>query len=351
MTATGPADELRRFDPAIPVERAATPPASWYVDPAFADMERRAFREAWVPVARVDQVATVGVCVTGTVAGEPWVVVRGEDGALRGFSNVCRHHAAGVVTEAQAAAREPLEELVCPYHGWTYALDGSLKRAPRTAGIRDFDVSATGLRSIAVTTCGELVLMRIAGDGPLPGGLAEVASSLDAMGAPDMRWAARRTFTVECNWKVFIDNYLDGGYHVPTLHNDLASQLDLEGYATACQGDTVVQTCGDTVLYAWVWPNLMINRYGAVLDTNVVLPLAPDRCAVVFDWWFDKDLDDAAIGESLESSAQVQREDRLICESVQRGLSSSAYDVGRYAPRLEHGMHAFHRRLHAALMP
>lgn len=349
MTATDPAKELRRFDPTIPVEGAVTPPASWYVDEAFADMERGAFRGAWVAVARADQVREAGVCVTGTVAGEPWVAVRGEDGVLRGFSNVCRHHAAGVVTEAQVFEGAPLKELVCPYHGWTYALDGSLKRAPRSGGMKDFDAASMGLGPIAVTTWRELLLMRIAGEAPLPDGLDHVASMLDAMAAPALRWATRRTFIVACNWKVFIDNYLDGGYHVATLHKDLASQLDLGGYATECRGDTVVQTCGDSVLYAWIWPNLMINRYGSVLDTNVVLPIAANRCAVVFDWWFDESVDTRAMDESLESSARVQEEDRLICESVQRGLRSSAYDAGRYAPSLEHGMHSFHCKLRGAL--
>ena len=349
MTTSDPVDELQRFDPAIPVESATTPPASWYVDETFAEMERRAFREAWVPVARVDQVAAPGVCVTGTVAGEPWVIVRGDDGMLRGFSNVCRHHASGVVTEAQALACAPLEELVCPYHGWTYGLDGSLKRAPRSGGIKDFDASTMGLRPVSVTTCGQFVLMRVAGDAPLPNGLDALVSKLDEMGASGLRWKTRRTFIVACNWKVFVDNYLDGGYHVATLHKDLAAQLDLEGYATECHGDTVVQTCGDSVLYAWVWPNLMINRYGSVLDTNVVLPIAADRCAVVFDWWFADGVDTGAMDEILESSARVQEEDRLVCESVQRGLHSSAYDGGRYAPRLEHGMHAFHCKLYGAL--
>ncbi len=346
-----PVPELLRFNPEVPVEEASTPPASWYLGEEFAAMERRLFRESWVPVARADAVREHGVVVSGSVAGEPWLLVRGHDDVVRGFLNVCRHHGAELVSEACGDPCAPRRELSCPYHGWVYDLEGGLLRAPQVAGIRDFDPGEMGLRGVAVQTVGHLVFMRVAGAAPMPRGLDDVAARLERLDSDTMTWVARRTFQVDCNWKVFVDNYLDGGYHVPVLHKRLAGGLPLEAYQTTVDGDVVLQTCGDDVLYAWVWPNLMYNRYGRVLDTNIVLPLSVDRCAVVFDWWVAEDADEAEIETVLASSAGVQEEDRLICESVQRGLASSAYDTGRYAPRLEHGMHAFHQRLHRALRP
>ena len=93
------------------------------------------------------------------------------------------------------------------------------------------------------------------------------------------------------------------------------------------------------------YPNLMLNRYGPVLDVNQVLPLAVDRCLVVFDWFFEEGVDDSQVARFVAESDAVQREDVALSEAVQRGLASPAYDRGRYAPRVEHAMHAFHVRL------
>ena len=163
---------------------------------------------------------------------------------------------------------------------------------------------------------------------------------------------------MSCNWKVFIDNYLDGGYHVTTIHPGLATELDTDAYRIEAEDAYSIQSCpsgeagpgdrmGQGALYAFVHPNLMINRYGPVLDVNMALPLGPDRCQVVFDYFFDAraQLSEAFIASCLERSDQVQQEDIAICASVQKGLSSQGYDCGRYAPALEHAMHRFHRVL------
>jgi choline monooxygenase len=365
-----PAAEIARFDPELPLARAWTPPASWYTRPELAALEReRVFRRAWHFACRADQVARPGACVAIDVAGDPYFVVRDGGGALRGFHNVCRHHAARLVDDAATC-----DEIVCPYHGWRYELDGALKSAPRSAGLEDFRRADFGLAPVHVEAWGPLVFLH-AGEPErsVAQELADLAPHVDPRELARLTWVARGRYAMRCNWKVFVDNYLDGGYHIAHVHGNLAGQLDLGGYATTLLARASVQTCpasadldatvargaelagrmGGGATYAWLYPNLMLNRYGPMLDSNLVLPLGPDRCEVVFDYWYDGDADDARarafLDATIANSDVTQREDVWISEQVQRGLASRGYDRGRYAPAVEHAMHHFHRLLAADL--
>lgn len=204
---------------------------------------------------------------------------------------------------------------------------------------------------------------------PVADWLGGAAPVMEAAGMADARLqhVRSRSYELACNWKVFSDNYLDGGYHVAIAHPDLADGIDMASYAHSIYERVSIQTArtrpgsssntGDDrlgsqeVSYAFVYPNLMINRYGPWMDTNVVVPLAPDRCRVDFDWWIDQDLalDAGIIDAGVQSSDQVQQEDIKLCEGVQRGLDSPAYNVGRYVPKFEAPMFHFHRLLHAAM--
>jgi len=358
-------DEINGFDSGVPVAEAQTPPSAWYTGPDFLEKEKGAvFLRTWQAVGRTDQVRKKGDFFTGNLLGEPYLVLCEETGRLRAFSNVCRHHAAPV-----ARGEGHLEKLVCPYHGWTYDLSGRLIRAPRMAGVKDFERECFSLPELPVTTWGPLVLLNFdPGAEPFAKGLEELEGRLEETGTFELPFVTQRTFELACNWKVFVENYLDGGYHVEHLHPGLAGQLDLSSYATEVGERFVIQSCtageggsvpgkrgtdfpervGEGALYAWIHPNLMLNRYGPILDTNRVFPLAPDRCRVVFDWFVAPEAAGDAEGfleRSLAASDKVQEEDTWICEAVQEGLASGSYDRGRYAPALEHGMHHFHRLL------
>jgi choline monooxygenase len=358
------AQEMHRFDPEAPLEAARTPPASWYTDPRFLELERiTVFRRSWQAVGRVDQLPRAGSYFTGELLGEPFVVVRGSDGAIRAFLNVCRHHAAQVCPGEEGC----LTELACPYHGWTYGLDGRLLRAPKLGRSEVFDRDGFGLVPIEVESWGPLVFVHL-GQKPasLRQELAELERRLEASAFRELRFAQRKTYDLQCNWKVYVDNYLDGGYHVAHLHRGLAGQLDLKSYRTEIFPRLSIQSCaapaeaaagpegdfperiGQGALYAWIHPNFMINRYGSIMDTNYVLPLSHDRCRVVFDFFFDETEGAEAqdfITKSVAASHVVQEEDVAISESVQRGLGSSAYDRGIYAPAFEAPMLHFHRLL------
>ena len=336
---------IARYDPTAPLAEASTIPAAWYVDPEFADLERRTvFSRSWQVAARLEQVQRPGQYVTCDVAGEPFVVVRGNDAALRGFFNVCRHHAAAVLTQASGQAAY----LQCPYHGWTYSLEGNLKSAPDMGNVRNFDRNSMGLVPVAVTIWKRWVLIRLDPNGP-------AVTEIEALDVSPFHWFARRHYMLDCNWKVFIDNYLDGGYHVPHLHNGLNRVLDYSEY----QIDVGERSClqwspfsgGERALYYWIYPNFMINVYPTAMDTNLVIPRGISQTEVIFDFYFT-DISDEARARNLASiaaSEEIQNEDVSICTSVQRGLASRAYESGRLSARREAGEHLFHRLLYEDL--
>jgi choline monooxygenase len=178
-----------------------------------------------------------------------------------------------------------------------------------------------------------------------------------------LQFHSRKEYTLNCNWKVYVDNYLDGGYHVPHLHKGLNSVLDYTHYtiengdryclqsspmmSSVEHADVSATRTGDRAWYFWKYPNFMLNLYEGVMDTNLVLPLGVDKCRVIFDFFFadvspERSEHNAA---SVATSDTVQDEDVAICEAVQRGLGSRAYGAGRLSVRREAGEHLFHRLL------
>src|SRR6201998_2696210 len=219
---------LLGYDDRAPVARASTIPAAWYVDPRIAELERLSvFSKTWQPVARADQLQAPGQFISTTVAGEPIVVVRGNDGTLRAFYNVCRHHAAAVVT--QPCGRAGL--LHCPYRGWNYGLDGSLKGMPEFEGVENFDRAQNGLLPIRVETWECFVFVNLDPNAiSLNEFLGGLVKRIAPLGISKLHCFDRRTYDIHCNWKVYVDNYLDGGYHVPHLQKGLSSVLDYKQY-------------------------------------------------------------------------------------------------------------------------
>ena len=354
------------YKPLTSLADASTPPSSWYTDPRVFELERRTvFSRNWQMVGRADRVRETGQFLTCQVAGEPLLIVRDKDSVLRGFFNVCRHHAAAILTKPEGNA----EYLRCPYHGWTYNLEGALIHTPEFAGVQNFDRSANGLVPVQTAEWQQWLFAKLEPGGPpLKERLSnDLIERFEPLNLERLKWFERRHYTLNCNWKVFVDNYLDGGYHVPHIHGGLSSVLAPGKYeieigehfclqsspmiADKAASQTAAVRTGERALYYWIYPNLMINIYEGVMDTNLVIPLAVDRTEVIFDYYFD-DVSESARKRNLASiavSEQIQAEDAAICESVQRGLLSRAYDTGRLSVRREAGEHLFHKLLHSDL--
>jgi choline monooxygenase len=354
---------LAGFDPTLPLDRARTLPNSWYTDPRVLDVERRAvFGATWQCVGPAEKVRSPGGVLTADVAGEPVLVVRGPDGVLRGFFNVCRHKAASLHTQMCGT----VDKLRCRYHGWTYDLTGRLRGTPEWDGVRDFEKADNGLVPVgAVAEWGPGVWVSVDPPRePLEQFLSPLPVWATGRGAfADLVFAGRRGYDLACNWKVYVDNYLDGGYHVNTVHPALAGVLDYKEYKTELWANVSLQSSplkpgdagtagtrtGDLAAYWWVYPNFMLNIYSGLADTNWVLPLGPDRCRVVFDFYFAEGTDPAFIERSMAVADQVQAEDVGVCEEVQRGLGSRSYTTGRYSVKRENGAYHFHQLLGRAV--
>jgi phenylpropionate dioxygenase-like ring-hydroxylating dioxygenase large terminal subunit len=333
---------------------ASTIPSHYYVDrDVLAAEQRNVFATTWQLAGRSEQVREPGRFFTTVVANEPVLIVRGNDGVLRAMSNVCRHRAGPV---ANGQGKRPV--LQCGYHGWTYSLDGALLTAPEMEGIECFERSAISLPKFRIEEWNELLFVCIDPDAPsLSDFLGELLRDMPRHDYNGFRLAARKDWEVGCNWKVYVDNYLEG-YHIPIVHPGLFRELDYPNYRTETKKNYSIQfaptkragrirttASDDEVRYFWLFPNLMLNVYPDNFSTNLIVPFGPDRTLTIFEWYF-RDPDDAKtkkdLAETIAFSDEIQIEDIAICEAVQRGLGSSTYATGRYSPVRENGVHHFH---------
>lgn len=351
--------EVEKFDSKSGIEVAQTPPSSWCVNPEFLELDHLILKNHWQFVASIDQLKVPGSYVAGEFCNEQYVVTRTESGELKAFYNVCRHHAAQLLHGEGCT-----KEIVCPYHAWTYALDGQLKKAPQMAGVKNFNREKLSLQNIPVKIWNNFVALNFSGkELEWDSELKEFDRLLKKSDTEQLNFRGRRVYEINCNWKVYVDNYLDGGYHVDHLHKGLAGQLEMKDYQVRNFKNWTLQSCaaaqtptesetidfkeriGTEALYAWLHPNFMINRYGPIMDTNWIIPVGHNKCLTVFDYYFLPTASDDFVAASIKASEQVQIEDVAICESVQKGMRSTGYGSGRYAPSLETGEYIFHSLL------
>ena len=278
----------------LPLARASTLTSRYYLEPAILAAEKeRVFGRTWQLVAHWGDLARPGDFVPVTVLDEPVVLVHGTDGILRAFFNVCRHRAGQV-----ALTRGNRRSLQCRYHGWTYGLDGTLRTAPEMEQTEDFDMACFGLQPVRVDRWGPFVFVNLDDSAPdladvlgaIPAEVAAAGFDLASMGRVE-----RRDYIVECNWKVYVDNYLEG-YHIPIAHPALFREIDYDDYRIETQRyyskqhapvrelkpgqelgrDRRYMRASDgeeDALYYWLFPNTMFNIYPDNMSTNVILPL------------------------------------------------------------------------------
>jgi choline monooxygenase len=346
------------IDPEI--ARAWTLSAELYTSPeVFAAEREKIFSRTWQVVGHVSQVANPGDYFTTELAGEPLVFVRGLDGQLRGFYNVCRHRAG---PPAEGCGSRKLFR--CGYHGWTYGLDGSLLNATEIEGVEGFCAEDFALRPVSTEEWFNLVFVNLNPDvAPLRENLSELPKQAEKFPFTEMKLFERRIYDMKCNWKTYVDNYLEG-FHLPSVHPGLNRELDYNAYVVepyarhvrqfspirgAQSGDATPRRYQETrddltTDYFWIFPNWMLNCYPDNVSLNIVLPVEPERTLAIFEWYLpEKDHASPAAKASVEFSDQIQIEDVAICEVVQKNLRSRSYSRGRFSVKQEKGVHAFHR--------
>ncbi|MET0808208.1 MAG: aromatic ring-hydroxylating dioxygenase subunit alpha [Pseudoxanthomonas sp.] len=347
---------MRQVDAARQLEQASALPARYYFGEDMLAMEQRAvFARSWQLVAHHAQLAEAGDHVVEKIGEVPVIVIRGQDGVLRAFPNVCRHRAGPLALCNGKGARA----LHCKYHGWTYTLQGQLRSAPEMQAAQDFRVEDIRLPPLRVHEWQGLVFVALSDQVPafeeVYGGIVERISPIDLSA---MRYLRRDSYDIDCNWKVYIDNFLEG-YHLPHVHPGLSRVLDYRAYDTELFPWHSLQSSplrdgGDfygegQAFYYHVYPNVMLNIMPGRMQTNRILPLGPGRCRVEFDYYYAQDAQALArIAADQAFSDEVQVEDVTICEAVQKGLASGFYEAGRLCPKRESGVWHFQNLLRAA---
>lgn len=343
--------------------RALTLDASWYLDPAVFELEmERVFARTWQPVAKLKDLAKVGDYVTAEAAGNPIVALRDKDNQIRAYYNVCPHRA-GAVARGQGNRKS----LQCAYHGWTFGLDGCLLSTPYFTDVENFDAGQFNLREVRVDTWGPYVFVNLDDDAaPLRHWWGDEFDRARGLNFSEWTLVDERDYVVNVNWKVYMDNYAEG-YHVATAHPGLAREMSLDDLYVDCYRFHSTQRAeikppyvgnparrryidvwpGAQICYHVLFPNFMIDDYPDNISTNILIPLSVDRCLLKFDWWFKDTSQKEIIDSMIEFADQVQHEDIAICDDVQKGLKSRAYNRGRFSGRYENGVHHHQGLVHA----
>lgn len=339
--------------------------AEAYTDPKWADFELRAvFARTWQWICHVEKLRDQGSYFAATVAGMPIVAVRGRDGELRAFYNVCKHRAHELL-QGSGTTRH----IICPYHAWTYSLDGSLRAARRADKMESFDKSEVCLDHVQVEEFGGMVYVNL---DPAATPLSEQAGDLAdeiAHWAPDvtqLTHAKRLSYDVATNWKNVIDNFLEC-YHCHIAHKEFVDLVDMDTYEVKTHGiwsshfaeagkhanaayDVSGAAVTDHAVW-WLWPNTCLLRYPGRGNIMVfqVLPAGPDRTLETWDFFLETTDLESTEEESVKYIDEVlQVQDINLVESVQRGMGTPAFEQGRivYDPAgtglSEHGVHHFH---------
>jgi carnitine monooxygenase subunit len=340
----------------------ATLPYGWYTDPEILRREEEGiFRRTWQYVGHTGQLARPGyfACRAGRT---PVVVTRDGEGEIRAFVNVCRHR--GHVVAEGDGSRETLQ---CPYHAWTYGLDGRLRAAPRSEEEPAFPQDDLGLLPLAADTWGPFLFVNAGPDpepltqalGSLPSQVAELGLDVDSL-VHHSRWETE----VEANWKVVCENFLEC-YHCQVAHPGFSALVDVspEAYVLSSEGRLSTQrgplrtvSPADELPRAqfhFLWPNLGINIFPGRPNISIgpIVPRTPERTYRFLDYFFGPGVEQAWIDDLLAFDEQIGREDRALVEGVQRGLASGAVERGVLMSQSERLIGHFQALTAAALTP
>jgi choline monooxygenase len=322
-----------------------TLPADWYRGQARWPLERAAiFARSWNVFTHDSALPAPGAWVAQTIAGYPLIVVRGEDGVLRAFHNVCRHRA-GPLTEGSAGTCANAT-LTCRYHGWRYTLDGRLRAARDFGPAENFDPRDYGLFPAHLAVWRGLIFVTI--DKPqedLDALLAPLEARLAGRDWGDLKLATSRHHPLACNWKTYVENYLEG-YHIPNMHPSLDAEVDSTRYRVDIEGRIAFHDAPSKEaegvydgLFAWIWPNWAINVYKTGLMIERMSPV--DARSTQLDYLYLMPDGQAPTEATLAMSETVTAEDKWIVERVQENLDAGVYATGRLSPRHEAGVAAF----------
>jgi choline monooxygenase len=363
LPAAHPTKDRFDADPA----RSYTLRSRYYIDPAVYEREKEAiFYRTWNYVCHAGAVGEIGGYATARIADQEIFAIRGKDGTLRGFHNVCSHRAHQLVKGAGKA-----KVITCPYHAWSYHADGRLRTARGSEKVDGFRTEEFCLKPVRVEEYAGFVFANLDSDAaPLAGQAGDLEKEIRHH-CPDLdrlKFVRRLTYEVKANWKNVVDNYLEC-YHCTPAHPAFAELVDIKDYRSVTHDiySSHIGPAGsaDNAAYKfsaedpgqkmfagfWLWPTLTFNTFPGCGNMTLlhIMPTGPETTREHFDFFFANDPPTPDEEAAIEYVDKVlQPEDIGLVESVQRGLHSRAYDQGRFivdAERTfisEHAMHHFH---------
>jgi Rieske 2Fe-2S family protein len=335
-------------------------PGSCYTDEEVYRSElERIFARRWVCSGRGEQAPGEGDYFTAALGDESAVVVRGRDSALRAFFNVCRHRGSRLCEGPPGRFGRSIQ---CPYHGWTYGLDGRLLAARQMDGVPGFDPGEYPLHSVALAEWEGFVFLNLSPDPPpFEQVFAPLVGRFADWDLPALRAGARIEYEVSANWKLLVENYSEC-YHCPLAHpeltrlsppesgrNDLREGPFLGGYMTLRHPGGSMTDSGqrcrpalgglaaealDRVYYYSIFPNLLLSLHPDYVMAHLLWPQGTRRTTVVCEWYFDPAVRSAPgfdPSDAVEFWDRTNRQDWRLCEQTQLGVASRAYVPGPYA--------------------
>jgi len=330
--------------------------ASLYRDKDFLQLEKiHLFQKHWQLMGHENQIPQIGDNLSIQIGDLPIIIVRKQNNDLIALHNVCRHRAGPLAVET---GNNPV--LRCQYHGWSYDLNGQLKSAPEMQSTQNFDICQHHLPKAHLEIWQGFIFVSVEPPSlSVAQMLGPITEQIKPIGLNAMRFHHRDEYIIQCNWKVYMDNYLEG-YHLPHVHPGLSKLLDYRQYETKLYDHYSYQLSpldneknnnadiyyGEgSAHYYTIFPNLMLNILPGRLQTNRVLPLAVDQTRVIFDYYYSNLRSESTqklIEQDQSFSDEVQQEDVDICEKVQIGLASDSYNAGPLCEKREQGLVHFH---------
>ncbi|MGC7101660.1 aromatic ring-hydroxylating oxygenase subunit alpha [Amycolatopsis lurida] len=366
--------EVRAQQPEPATSLIPTLPGAHYTDPALFEREQqRIFQRNWFAAARSSDLPEPGKFRTVDVGGESVLIVRGRDRSLRAFLNVCRHRGARLCMDDAGEVRRSLQ---CPYHAWTYGLDGKLIAAPNLNSMNDVNRDEYGLIGVALREWLGTVWVCLADEPPSFEDTVQAAVAgrlgdgdvIEKWGIDELVVGRRITYDVKANWKLIVENFMEC-YHCATIHPELTEVLPefADGYAAqyfvghgaefgeevtgfSIDGQTGfgrlagVDDHHDRRYYAiTVNPQVFINLVPDHVIFHRMYPMAVDRTIVECDWLYPREVIDsgADLSRSVELFHRVNEQDFEACERCQPAMSSKAYAAGGVLVPSEHHIGEF----------
>jgi len=339
------------------IRTARTLPSQYYTDPSMFERLKTVFN-GWQFAAHDAELkanTTLPLEHIEAINGESVVLVKDE--ATRCLSNVCTHRGMRLVLEPCTK-----KTLQCRYHGRSFSLDGTLRHMPEFEQAIGFPSASDNLHEFPLKQWMGMHFTAVEEGADLPWDMLEERLGFLKPESFSYDAGRDRDHTVEANWLLYVDNYLEG-FHIPYVHPELNQALDYSGYVTETFDGGVLQIGkameGDVsfdlppghpdegqeiaAYYLWLFPNMMFNFYPWGLSVNVVMPVSHKRCRILYRGYVkDAELAGQGAGSVLDT---VEHQDQWVIEEVQKGMASRAYDRGRYSPTREQGVHHFHRML------